>query len=135
MTTNNQIFGNKRFWTKSYHPLGIPKYRYNLRGVAYFTLGFSFPFFPWVISFNSHAQICTSSPETLLITISKDLWSLPASMTVTSRARQTSTCCGEEEAMNPGSGQWGVSAGVPARSSFHKMSMQSSLLCLQGHLL
>lgn len=138
MTTNNQIFGNKRFWTKSYHPLGIPKDQCNLRGVAGFTLGSLFLFSPWVISFNRHAHICVSSPETLPITISKGLWSLPAGMTGTSSACQMSMCCGQEEAVTPGSGHWGVSAGVPARSSPHETPMQSSLLCHSdpgGHLL
>lgn len=92
VTTNNQIFGNNRLWTRSCHPLGIPKY--NLGGVtSYPIVLFSFLFFfSWVVSLNSHAQIYVSGPDTLRITISKGLWSLPGSVTVASRARQMSTC-------------------------------------------
>lgn len=64
VTTNNQIFGNKRLWTKSCHPLGIPKY--NLGGVTSFTPLFAFPFcfsFPgW-----SHSTVMPKSTSQALI--------------------------------------------------------------------
>lgn len=71
--------------------MGIPKY--HLRVVYGVTRLISSCFLFRAISFNSHVQIYVSSPDILLVTSSKGLWSFPASATVTGGARQMPMCC------------------------------------------
>lgn len=79
MTTNNWILGNEILDSVLSHPVGIPKY--NLRGIngiLYLLFLPSLFLPPWVILFRSHVQVCVSSPDSVMGSISQGPWSLPA---------------------------------------------------------
>lgn len=98
MTTNNWVFGKEIWGYILSHPLGIPKYHFRgINGILYFIFlsSFSVPFHPSPplgVLFNSHIQIYVSNPDSVLDTISKGLWGLPASVPVMGRAHQMSPC-------------------------------------------